>query len=254
MMKLLRVSVRGKILGTIILVSTLVVLCGAYLLSDALRDSRGLGRYLEAHAERYQAMEQDIGQGEFAVVRVLASDPSLALALYNQEEAEVATVAGRLMDQLQGSLAPDLLVISDANGQTYGSAGLKQLDNSDWRGSRLYQDLRAGELVRAKPAIIGKGAYRVSGVPVKLQDRTVGVVLLGQKLDTWFKHVAKRSQNKELEKQHRIALVEDGEKVIASALPEAMYPALVGSIKKTDDVNDSDGTLPPLRLGEYVGY
>lgn len=254
MMKLLRVSVRGKILGTIILVSTLVVLCGAYLLSGALRESRGLGRYLEAHAERYQAMEQDMGQGEFAVARVLASDPSLALALNNQEAAEVAAVATRLMDQLQGSLAPDLLVISDANGQTYGGAGLKQLESSDWRGSRLYQDLRAGELVRAKPAVIGKSAYRVSGAPVKLQERTVGVVLLGQKLDTWFKHVAKRSQNKEAEKQHRIALVEDKEQVIASALPSEMHSSLVSAIKKPVEVNDGDGNVPVLQLGEYGDY
>jgi len=254
MMKLWRVSVRGKILGTIILVSTLVVLCGAYLLSDALRESRGLGRYLEAHAERYQAMEQDIGQGEFAVARVLASDPSLALALNNQEAAEVGSVTQRLMDQLQGSLAPDLLVISDSSGQTYAGAGLKQLESSDWRGSRLYQDLRAGELVRAKPAVIGKGVYRVSGGPVKLQDRTVGVVLLGQKLDTWFKHVAKRSQNKEPEKQHRIALVEDNEQVIASALPSEMHPALLGAIKKPAEVNDGDGNVPILQLGEFGDY
>jgi len=254
MMKLWRVSVRGKILGTIILVSTLVVLCGAYLLSDALRESRGLGRYLEAHAERYQAMEQDIGQGEFAVARVLASDPSLALALNNQEAGEVASVTARLMDQLQGSLAPDLLVISDANGQTYSGAGLKQLESSDWRGSRLYQDLRAGELVRAKPALIGKGVYRVSGGPVKLQDRTVGVVLLGQKLDTWFKHVAKRSQNKEPEKQHRIALIEDNEQVIASALPSEMHAALLSAIKKPAEVSDGDSNVPVLQLGEFGDY
>lgn len=254
MMKLLRVSVRGKILGTIILVSTLVVLCGAYLLSGALRESRGLGRYLEAHAERYQAMEQDIGQGEFAVARVLASDPSLALALGNQEAEAIAAVVARLTDQLQGSLAPDLLVISDANGQTYGGTGLQQLDSSDWRGSRLYQDLRAGELVRAKPAVIGKGAYRVSGAAVKLQERTVGVVLLGQKLDTWFKHVAKRSQNKEPEKQHRIALIEDKEQVIASALPAEMHGPLVSAVKKPVAANDGDSTVPVLQLGEYGDY
>lgn len=254
-MNLFRVSVRGKILGTIILVSTLVVLCGAYLLSDALRESRGIGRYLEAHAERYIAMEQDIGQGEFAIARVLASDPALAQALAGEDENQVVAVASRLMDQLQGSLAPDLLVISDANGRTYRGAGLKELDSSDWRGSRLYQDLRAGELVRAKPAVIAKSACRVSGDAVNLEGHTVGVVLIGQKLDTWFKHVAKRSQNKEPEKQHRISLVEDDEHVIATALPSSMKPALLSAIKKPIEVQDGPSeTVPVLDMGEFGQY
>ena len=254
-MKISKLSVRGKILGTIILVSTLVVLCGAYLLSDALREQSGIGRYLSSHAERYRAMEQDVGQGEFAVLRVLASDPKLGQALLEADHAQVLEVARRVMDQLQGSLAPDLLVISDAQGQTYGGAGLRQLDSSDWRGSRLYQDLRGGAFVRAKPAILAKSAYRVSGAPIESQGRTVGVVLLGQKLDTWFKHVAKRSQNKEPAKQHRISLVEDDDHVVASALPQAMHPVLLKAIKNPVQVQDgSAGPIPVLDMGEFGEY
>jgi len=254
-MKLLKVSVRGKILGTIILVATLVVLCGAYLLGDALSESSGLGRYLKAHAERYQAMEQDAGQGEFAVARVLASDPALAQALESGDAVGVRAVAERLMDQLQGSLAPDLFVISNASGHTYAGSGLTALDASDWRGGRLYQDLRAGHSVRAKPAIIGRHAYRVSGAPVTHAGQTVGVVLLGQQLDTWFRHVAKRSQNKEPAKQHRISLVEDDDRVVASALPRSMHQELLTAIKRPVQVEDGDSaTIPVLRLGEFGEY
>ncbi len=254
-MKLFKVSVRGKILGTIILVSTLVVLCGAYLLSDALRESKGIGRYLEAHAERYQAMEQDIGQGEFTVARVLGSDPALASALESDAQAELQAVAKRLVDDLSGSLAPDLLLISNATGHTYPGPGLTHLEDSDWRGSRLYQDLRSGTLVRAKPAVLGRKAYRVSGSPVQKDGRIVGVVLVGQKLDTWFRHVARRSQNKEPEKQHRISLVEDDDHVLASALPRSMYAQLLQAIQKPKQVQDgSEGTIPVLDMGKFGDY
>ena len=253
-----KLTVRGKILGTIVLVAALVVSCAAYLLSDALISSSGPGRYLKNHASRYQAAEEDLGQSEFAITSVVASDPNLAHSIADGEATEVVRVGKRLASNLQGSLAPDLFVLSDANGYTYRGAGLSKIDDGDWRSSRLYQDLRGGKTVRAKLAVLAGRAYRVSGVPVRLDGEVVGIVLLGRLLDTWFQHVATvLSNSKEPEKQHRISLVLRGEDVIASALPESMWATLVDAVNKPREVPDgaaADDTIPILDMGNEGEY
>jgi methyl-accepting chemotaxis protein len=245
-------SVRGKIMGTVILVSTLVAALGAWSASEEVRSTRGEGRYLERHWERYRSAASDLGTAEYAVVRLVAGDPAIVAGLEAADPAPVAEAGKRAVEALQGTLAPDLLAISDAAGVRLGGTGLA-LPESEWRNSRLFQDLREGRPVRAKYAVLGGKAYRVSGAPVRRGERVLGTVLLGQLLDAWFAEVAGRSASDDPEKQHRISLV-TGSTVLASALPKKEWPNLLAAVRKPATAREGEIRVPVLEMGDKGAY
>jgi len=252
-MRLPMLSVRGKIIGTVILVSTVVAALGAWSASEKEKDAEGRGRYLEKHWDRYKGAANDLGASEYAVTRLVASDPALSAGLEALDSPRVIEAAKRLLDTLQGTLAPDLLTVSDAAGTTISGAGLKQLPAAEWRASRLFQDLREGKPVRAKLAIIGRTPYRISGASVRASQRIVGTVVLGQQLDAWFGDVAARSASDDPEKQHRISLVA-ADNVLSSALPKKDWPALVSAIKSPATAREGELTVPVLEMGNKRLY
>ncbi|HEY6558996.1 MAG TPA: methyl-accepting chemotaxis protein [Polyangiaceae bacterium] len=251
-MRLPMLSVRGKIMGTVILVSTLVAALGAWSASEEVRSTRGEGRYLTRHWERYRSAASDLGTAEYAVVRLVAGDPAILAGLEAADPAPVAEAGKRAVEALQGTLAPDLLTISDAAGVRLGGTGLA-LPESEWRNSRLFQDLREGRPVRAKYAVLGGKAYRVSGAPVRRGERVLGTVLLGQLLDAWFAEVAGRSASDDPEKQHRISLV-TGSTVLASALPKKEWPNLLAAVRKPATAREGEIRVPVLEMGDKGAY
>ncbi|MEZ4226333.1 MAG: methyl-accepting chemotaxis protein [Polyangiaceae bacterium] len=247
-MRRLRLSVRGKIMGTIIAVAMLVLAMGAWAAYDAVTSTGGRGgAVLEKHFLRYKSALADLGTSEYAITRLLVSDPTLAAALESGEPAQVVEVAKRVVDTLQGTVAPDLLTISDATGSTYTGGGLRPIAGPEYRSSRLFSDLREGKGIRGKIAIVGGKAYRVSGAPVRAGQRVVGTVLLGQRLDTWFNDVAANSGSDKPEKQHRFALVA-GDKVLASALPKDQWDALAKAAQTPKTAMEGETAVPILEF------
>jgi methyl-accepting chemotaxis protein len=239
------ISLRSKIMGTIVLVTTVVVALGGWTASEAVQDAEGRGRYLERHWERHQASGTDLGTSEYVVARLIANDAALGTALEAGDAAQVLEAAKRGLEALQGTLAPDLLVVSDAAGNSFAGGGLKSLKTAEWRGSRLFQDLREGKSVRGKLAIIERQAYRASGAPVKRGDKLVGAVLYGQLLNTWFDQIAERSASNQPDRQHRISLV-SSDRVVASALPKGDWPLLLDAVKKPKEAREGEQTIPVL--------
>jgi methyl-accepting chemotaxis protein len=239
------ISLRSKIMGTIVLVTTVVVALGGWTASEAVQDAEGRGRYLERHWERHQASGTDLGTSEYVLARLIANDTTLASALEAGDAALVTEAGKRALETLQGALAPDLFVVSDAAGNTFSGGGLRGLKTAEWRGSRLFQDLREGRTVRGKLAVIERQAYRASGAPVKRGDKVVGAVLYGQLLNTWFEQIAERSASNQPERQHRISLVAS-DRVVASALPKNDWPLLLDAIKKPKEAREGDQRIPVL--------
>jgi methyl-accepting chemotaxis protein len=252
-MRLPMLSVRGKIMGTVILVSTLVAAFGAWSASEKVKDAKGEGRYLEKHWNRYKGAANDLGTAEYAVVRLVANDPALSAALEAGDSAPVVEAGKRALDSLEGTLAPDLFAISDAAGNAFSGGGLKELPASEWRGSRLFQDLREGKGVRSKLAVIGRKVYRISAAPVRRSDRVLGAVVFGQDLNSWFADVASRSASDDPEKQHRISLIAS-DTVLASALPKKDWPQLVSAAKKPGNAREGHDTVPVLDMGDRGAY
>jgi methyl-accepting chemotaxis protein len=257
-----RFSVRAKIMGTIIFVSVVVLALGAWAAFQAVTSTGGRGgAVLEKHYDRNISNLAVIGAGDYAAARLVARDPLLVAALESGDADQVAEAAKHLVDPLQSTLAPDLLVISDATGATFSGGGLKPIPSAQYRGTRLYSDLRDGKGIRGKLALINGKIYRVAGAPVKTLpgavnpaapaqprgERVVGTVLIAQLIDTWFADVAANSGSDKPEKQHRFSLVA-GDKVLASALPKDQWPQLAEGSRHPKKAREGDDEVPVLEF------
>jgi methyl-accepting chemotaxis protein len=248
-----KLSLRGKIMGTIIAVAMLVVAIGAWKASNQIRESEGLGTYLEKHFKQRLESGQRIGASEYAITKLIASDPELAQQFATADAAAIAEAGNRALDSLQGTVAPDLLMLSDAKGAAPALPNVRRVPEAEWRSSRLFQELREGKTVRAKFALLGGKAYRVSGVPVRSLERVVGVVLFGRDLQSWFESVAAATPG-DVGKQYRFSLIVDDREVIASALPQNERSILLQGLKKPFTVHEGDKQFKALdldKLGDY---
>ena len=253
-----KLSVRGKIMGTIIAVSVMVLALGAWAAFDAVTSTGGRGGpVLQKHYERYKSNLQSLGTSDYAIARIIASDTGLAQALDGAEAAVVGEAVKRLMEPLQSTIAPDLVVISDASGNTVPVGAIKSLPASEYRTTRLYSDLREGKPVRGKLALINGKAYRVAGATVRRAEgqapgapsgeRIVGTVLIGVQLDGWFADVAANSGSDKPDKQHRFALV-SGDKVVASALGKDEREPLAEAAKSPKTAKEGEQEVPILEF------
>jgi methyl-accepting chemotaxis protein len=231
-------------------VAAVVLLLGGFAAWTAVTETGGRGGpVLKKHFIRYKASFAELGTSEYAVARLIASDPSLARALETGEAPQVVEVAKRISEALSPTVAPDLFTISDATGSLFSGGGLRPVAGSDWRASRLFQDLREGKIVRGAFAVVAKKPYRVSGAAVRAegaQSRIVGVVLIAQQLDSWFRDVAANSGSDNPEKQHRSSLLSD--RVLASAMLKEDWDGLLKGTKGLHEVAEGDEKVPVIEF------
>lgn len=253
-----KLSVRGKIMGTIIAVSVVVLALGAWAAFRAVTSTGGRGGpVLQKHYERYKSNLQTFGTSDYAIARIIASDPALSQALDGGDPAVVAEATKRLLEPLQSTIAPDLVVVSDAGGGTIAVGALKTIPSTEYRASRLYSDLREGKPIRGKIALINGKAYRVAGATVRRSEahgpgapaaeRIVGTVLIATQLDGWFADVAANSGSDKPEKQHRFALVA-GDKVVASALSKDERDPMAEATKTPKTAKEGEEDVPILEF------
>ncbi len=240
-------------MATILAVATVVLALGAYSAFDAVRDAESRGRYLEKHFLRFKATLDDAGTGDYAAARLVAGDPSLAAALGGTDPTAIVDAGKRLAASLQGTVAPDLLVISDAAGTTIGGVGLTTLSSEQWRSMRLFQDIREGKPVRDRLAQIGGSAYRVAGAAVVSGNRVVGAVMLAVRLDRFLTEFAANSGSENPKKQQRVSLVSD-DKVLASAMAKSEWKGLVAATKHPGTAKEGDETVPVLQVDKSTTY
>jgi methyl-accepting chemotaxis protein len=244
-----KLSLRGKIMGTIIIVTAVVVALGAWKASDQIRAAEGTGQYLKRDFNRELDLGNARGTAELSVVKVLASDADLGTALAANDVAKVSDAERRTLDALQGTAAPDLFAIVDTAGTIFGVPAAKRPSDSEWRSSRLFSDLREGKIVHGKFALIDHHVYRVSGTPVRNGDKLVGSVILGQDLARWFDEVAARSGTG-VDSQYHFALVMNESEVVASSLPPEENALLLRAMRNPTKVRDGNDMVPVLDFGD----
>lgn len=253
-MKLPKLTLRGKIMVTIAFATAIVVLIGAWKASSEIRQSGDRGQYLKKHFERYLNISSDVGSSEFAVVKLVAADPELAAALEASDTAQVTAAVRRAAEALQSTMSPELFAISDAAGNLVVPTGARRIPDTEWRSSRLFQDLREGKSVRARFAVLAQRGYRVSGVPVRRGEQVVGAVLFGRGLDEWFVDIAQRFSGNAEDFQHRFSLLVTDDKIaVASALQKADQTRLITAVKKPAYDYEGSVKVPVLDFGER-GY
>ncbi len=235
-------------MATIVVVAAVVLALGAYAAFDAVESTQTRGSYLDKHFDKFLRKLQKDGAQEFAAARLVAQDPTLGQALEAGEPAQVGEALKRLTEPLQASVTPDLLVVSDANGQVHRVKGF-QSPAKDWQKARLYQDVRAGKVVRGALALIDGTVYRVSGAVVNGPSGVAGTVVIGQELTRFLEEFRDESTSTDPSKQHRVSLLADG-KVVASALPEGLWKPLQEAVKAPRKVQEANEEVLVLDVAE----
>jgi methyl-accepting chemotaxis protein len=259
-----RISVRGKIIGTVALVTAAALFFGAAFALNAVSAAKQRGRYLDAPLQRYQARIEAGEMGAAAVAYMIATDPGLVAALEAGDEAATKAAADRLAKPLEGTLAPERLVLSDAAGNTFPVGRFKGLTAKTWREYRMYADLVKGPGLQSNVAIIARKPYLVSGAQVRSTGgQVIGAVLIARELENVFWNIAKDSHD-DPPQQHRLSLLGNG-KVYASALNKDERDELPWADKhaRFETADGPDDTVPVVRLqghefdlseGELTGY
>jgi methyl-accepting chemotaxis protein len=249
-MRIPQLTVRRKIMGTVFAVATVVLAFGAWAALTAVTSATGRGAVMRPHFIRYKANLADLGSSEYAIVRLISSDPTLVKALEAGDPAQAVEATKRMLEPLESTVAPDLFNISDASGSTIAGPGLKPIPSADFRAMRLFGDLREAKSVRGRIAIIGGKVYRVSGAAVRSGDHVVGTVLVGELLQSWFENIASDSGSDVPAKQHRFVFVSD-DKVLASALPKAEWDPFAKALKSETEITEDDAKIPII--ADYSG-
>lgn len=242
-----KLSLRTKIVATIIGVTLLVVVGGAWKAAQQVRAER-FSVQLQRPLKRYIDTMTQVGGGEYAVTRMIATDPAIVAALATGDSTALADAAKRIADVLESSMVPDLFVISDVTGKVTGLPGVRTQPEPEWRSSRLFQDLRDGHAIRARFAEISGQGYRVSGAQVKSAERTVGTVLFAASLDRWFSETISKSGGSEPGKEQRLALVVGERQIVASSLPRQVWPQVSQALQKPITTEEDGRQLELLEM------
>ncbi len=242
-----KLSLRTKIVATIIGVTLIVVIGGAWKAAEQVRAAER-GFMLERPLKRYVDTLAQIGSAEYAVTRLIAADPGLSAALQAGDAAALADAAQRIADVLQSSTLPDLFVVSDLSGKVTSLPSIKAPSEVEWRSSRLFQDLRDGRQVRARFGELGGQGYRVSGAQIKSGDRPLGAVLFATSLDRSLKETISRQGNIEPGKEHRLALALGERQIVAASVPREAWPELGAAIQRATVLEEDGRRFDVLEL------
>jgi len=243
-----KLSLRTKIVATIIGVTLLVVIGGAWKAAEQVKAAEGPGVQLARPLKRYFDTLTQVGTGEFAVTRMIATDPPVMAALATGDSTGLGDATKRIADVLESSIVPDLFLISDVNGKLITLPGIKAPSESEWRSSRLFQDLRDGRPIRARLAEISGQGYRISGSQVKSGDKMVGAVLFGASLDRWFTDIVSKTGGNEPGKEQRLVLTTGDRQIVASNVPRQLWPALSQAIQKPSQLQENGRNLDVLDI------
>lgn len=242
-----RLTVRLKIILTILLVSAVTLGISGYAAQNAATKTRTRGSILDKHFAKFLRHLEKAGAPEYAAAKLVARDSTLVTALEGGDAGLIREAAQSLVGPLQSTLAPDLVSISDATGLPIPGKGLAPLPADEWRRSRLFQDVREAKIVRGELAIVGKEVYQVSGAAVLSGKDVVGTVLIGQRLERFLDDFRDDSTSTTPALQHRVSLVRQG-KVVASALPKDMWPGLEAAVKQPSVVQEANEKVEFLNI------
>ena len=122
----------------------------------------------------------------------------------------------RELEKLAAFTAASVLAILDAESRVFASAGTSR---QRWPSNESRQALESSTTFQTV-AVIPEGAFRVSGVRLRLDDREVGTLVLGISLDNAYAEVLAELSNTGI-------VITVNHEVIARTVPEQVTRDLV---------------------------
>jgi methyl-accepting chemotaxis protein len=206
-------TLRRRILASIVTLLLLTVGSTLWVLYGKLKDAAARGDYLAKHFERYLKY-QEAHMGVLSLdARILASDRELAEALAANDPARAENARRRLRKEVDATHAIDLIVLFDRFATPVPGADIPP---AALNCGRLLAPVAEGTLLNEVVLMSDRRAWMLSAVPIRLDERQVGFLLLGKSLERPFENYSQHSDAAR-RKRHQLTLLSDGQVVAATA-------------------------------------
>jgi putative nucleotidyltransferase with HDIG domain len=162
---------------------------------DRMRDAETAK--LEASARIFTAFEARRDRDQLATTATLAENPTLKaafdtyttearLASNDDQRLEAQQTVTRELEKLAAATSASVLAILDGESRVFASAGTSR---QRWPANERVKLSSRSSGTFQTVAVIADGAFRVSGVPLRLDERAVGTLVLGTSLDKAYAEV-----------------------------------------------------------------
>jgi putative nucleotidyltransferase with HDIG domain len=152
---------------------------------------------LEASARIFRAFETRRERDQLATTATLAENPTLKaafdtyttearLASNEERRLEAQQTVTRELEKLATVTSASVLAILDAESRVFASAGTSR---QRWPANERVRLSNRPSGTFQTVAVIADGAFRISGVPLRLDERAVGTLVLGTSLDNAYADV-----------------------------------------------------------------
>lgn len=241
-----RVPMFFKFLAGCLLLAFILILGGTLVVREKTKMA-SRGNYLEKHFKRYQNYQRGLGTGIASAAEVLASDSRLAQALdtFNgvEKAPSIEPIAEGMWRALKRptSLRPDLFAIIDNRGVAWAPKESALGMGADVSVMPFVGQIRHGQRIEDQVLVLGGKALQLTGIPIAVgaDARVVGAVLIGIDMTRYMQQYKEQSDERE-KMQHRLTLVHKGE-VVASVMPEEIWPELEEALKQENWGKEREG-------------
>lgn len=214
---------------------------------DRVRDAETAK--LAASARIFRAFETRRDSDQLATTATLAENPTLKAAfdtyttearLSSNEERrlEAQQTVTRELEKLAAVTSASVLAILDAEGRVFASAGTAR---QHWPANQRVKLSTRPSGTFQTVAVVDDGAFRVSGVPLRLDQRSVGTLVLGTSLDKAYADLLADLSNADI-------VITVNQDVIASTVAEAVTRDLLGSEGALPSTAQLNGELYAIRI------
>ena len=180
---------------TVAIILTIVFIVLIVDARDRMRDAETAK--LEASARIFTAFEARRDRDQLATTATLAENPTLKaafdtyttearLAANDERRLEAQQTVTRELEKLAAVTSASVLAILDAQSRVFASAGTSR---QRWPANERVTLANRPSGTFQTVAVIADGAFRVSGVPLRLDGREVGTLVLGTSLDNAYAEV-----------------------------------------------------------------
>jgi putative nucleotidyltransferase with HDIG domain len=153
---------------------------------------------LEISSRVFAAFEARRDKDQLATTATLAETPTLKaafdtytteakLGLGTERRLEAQQTVTRELEKLAAVTSASVLAILDAEGRVFASAGTARLQ---WPANEhVTLSLRETTTTFQTVAVVRASAFRISGAPLRYDDRDVGTLVLGASLDNFYAEI-----------------------------------------------------------------